>query len=395
MALIPEMASPEDLEHMGFEKLEDGEIKEGLKLILRAAKKYEDEGKLEDAARLYYYFGYFFLHRLGKPDMARKPLLKSASLYIKLIEAELDKFEVDIGRLNEFCSKTLSVFATVGDEKNLKKYAKYFAEIYEDLGKAYLDNDDILGAIRAYEDAFRYYKALGDPEATRRIADSLITAYGRLTEEKVAANDSAGAAEAFYRLSFYLLELFGYDTHYVEIMDTAARNYEKASKVAYSQGDLDGTTTYLLKAQYAYLLAGNTSRAKLIGLNNVRMAYQVVGSYQGAGDDRNAARKLLELAQALLAVGKLKEAFKAYHEAIRLDSRIENRILMRAALLKVHGAEKKSTGILSAVGDVEYYLDRGNKERAIEIADGTLRAIAELEPVIRMLHEAEGINTKE
>ncbi|ASJ03703.1 hypothetical protein A3L09_02895 [Thermococcus profundus] len=389
------MASPEDLEHMGFEKLEGGEIKEGLKLILRAAKKYEDEKKLEDAARLYYYFGYFFLNRLGKPEMARKPLLKSASLYIKLIEAELDRFEVDMVRLNEFCSKTLSVFATVGDERNLKKYAKYFAEIYEDLGKAYMDNDEVENAIRAYEDAFRYYKALGDPDSTKRIADSLITAYGRLTEEKVAANDSAGAAEAFYRLSFYLLEIFGYDTHYVEIMDTAARNYEKASKVSYSQGDLDGTTTHLLNAQYAYMLAGNSSRAKLIGINNIRMAYQVVGSYQRAGDDRNTARKLLELAQALLAVGKYKEAFKAYHEAVRLDSRIDNRIIMRAALLKIYGAEKRSAGILSAVGDVEYYLERGNRERAIELADGTLRAVPELESLIKMLHEAEGISVEE
>jgi len=395
LALIPDMASPEELEHMGFEHLRKGELKEGLKLILRAAKKYEDEGKLEDAARLYYYFGYFFLDRLKKPDKARPPLLKSAALYIDLIERELSRFDIDTERLNEYCTKTLSVFATVGDEKNLRKYAKYFAEIYEDMARSYMENDEIELAVKAYEDAFRYYKIVGDEEAIKRIADELITAYGRITEEKVAEGDAAGAAEAFYRLAGYVLEIFGYDAHYIEMMDTAARNYEKASKLAYSEGDLDGTTTYLLKAQYAYLLAGNTNRAKLIGLNNIRITYQVISSFQSAGRDKDVARKMLELGQSLLAVGKTKEAFKAYKESLNLESSLKSRTLMRIAILKIYGAQRKDARVLSAVCDAEYYLDRNNEVRAIEIANETLQGIPELEPLVKMLHEAEGISQEE
>ena len=395
MALIPDVASPEDLESMGFENLRKGELKEGLKLILRAAKRYEDEGKLEDAARLYYYFGYFFLDKLKKPDKARPPLLKSAALYIDLIEKELNRFDVDTGRLNEYCTKTLSVFATVGDEKNLKKYAKYFAEIYEDMAKGYIENDETELAVSAYEDAFRYYKIVGDKESIMRSAEELKTAYGRITEERVAKGDAAGAAEAFYRLAGYVLEIFGYDAHYVEMMDTAARNYEKASKLSYSQGDLDGTTTYLLKAQYTYLLAGNTNRAKLIGLNNIRITYQVISSYQSAGRDNDVARKLLELSQSLLAVGKTKEAFKAYRESLNLESSLRSRTIMRGAILKIYGAQKKDAQVLSVVSDVEYYLDRNNEVRAVEMADEVIRDIEELEPIVKMLHEAEGISQED
>jgi len=398
LALLPEMASPEELEEIGLKKLEEGrkrEINEGLKLILQAAKKYEDEKKLEDAARLYRYLGYFVLEKLKKPDKAKKPLLKSALLYIELIEEELTKFEVDVAKLNEYCTKTLSIFATVGDEKNLKKYARHFAEMYEDLARTYLDSDEIELAIRAFEDAFRYYKIVDDEDAIKRIADELITAYGRITEEKVAEGDAAGAAEAFYRLAGYVLALFGYDAHYIEMMDTAARNYEKASRLAYSEGDLDGTTTNLLKAQYSYLLAGNTSRAKLIGLNNVRITYQVVNSFQSAGRDKDVARKLLELAQSLLAVGKTREAFKAYEESLNLESSLRSRIVMRIAILKVYGAEKKDAHVLSTVYDAEYYLDRNDEARAIEIVDGVLNSLSELESLVNMLHEAEGISQKE
>lgn len=393
--LIPDVASPEDLEQMGFENLRKGELKEGLKLILRAAKRYEEEGKLEDAARLYYYFGYFFLDRLKKPDKARPPLLKSAALYIDLIEKELSRFDVDTLRLNEYCTKTLSVFATVGDEKNLKKYAKYFAEIYEDIARSYLESDGIGLAVRAYEDAFRYYKIVGDDEAIKRIADGLITVYGRITEEKVAKGDAAGAAEAFYRLAGYVLEIFGYDAHYIEMMDTAARNYEKASKLAYSRGNLDGTTTYLLKSQYSYLLAGNTNRSKLMGLNSIRITYQVISSFQSAGRDRDVARKLLELGQSLLAVGKTKEAFKAYKESLNLESSLRSRVVMRAAILKIYGAQRKDAQVLSAVSDVEYYLDRNNEVRAVGIANETLQSIEEVEPLVKMLHEAEGISQED
>lgn len=391
MAMLPEIASPEDLEQLGFKKVEEGELKEGLKLILRAAKKYEDERKLEDAARLYFYLGYFFLGRLKKPETARKPLLKSASLYIKLIDQELGGFEIDTRRLNDFCSRALSVFASLGDEANLKKYAKYFAEMYEDLAKGYEESGELEKAIMTYEDAFRYYKILNEEESVKRIADAIVTTFGRITEERVASDDSAGAGDAFYKLSFYVLELFGYGTHFIEMMETAARNYERASKLSYSEGDLDGTTSYLLKSQYAYLLAGNSKRAKLIGLNNVRILYQVVGAHQKRNDTAGVSRKLLELAMSLFAVGKVRDSFKVYRESLNISENLEKRAVMRAAVLKVHAAKGRSAALLSLVGDMEYYIERGNPARAVELAEAYLSKVPELEETVRLLHEAEGI----
>ncbi|ASJ00160.1 hypothetical protein A3K92_00985 [Thermococcus gorgonarius] len=392
MTILPDLASPEDLERMGFKKLQEGEIKEGLKLILRAAKKYEEEKKFEDAARLYRYFGYFFLGRLRKPDMAKKPLLKSASLYIELIEEELAKFEVDVNKLSEYISKTLSIFATIGDEKNLKKYAKYFAEIYEDLANAYRENENLSLAIKTYEDAFRYYKILEDEESIKRIADILVTIYGELAEKMLEDRKFEKAAEAFYKVATYVLELFGYGSHYIEMMDTAAKNYEKASKIAYSQGDLDGTTSYLLKAQYAYLLAGNANRAKLIGLNNARMLYQVISSHQKEGNERKAGEKFLELSQALLSMGKTTEAFKVYKEALNRIGDLKTKALMRAAILKVYGAEKKNENALLAVEEANYYLERGEAARAITLLNSVLLNIEELKPTVELLYEAEGLS---
>lgn len=391
MPILPDIASPEDLEGLGFKKIESGEIKEGLKFILRAAKKYEDERKLEDAARLYRYFGYFFLEKLQKPDKARAPLLKSAFLYIELIEEEINRFEVDVSRLGEYISNTLAIFATIGDEKNLKKYAKYFAEIYEDLGKTYYENENLEMAIMAYENAFRYYKIISDEESIKRIADRLIDIYGEIAEKRLEEGDNGGAADAFYKLAFYVLELFGYDAHYIEMMDTAAKNYEKASKIAYSQGDLDGTTTYLFKAQYAYLLAGNSNRAKLIGLNNIRILYQVISSYQREGDEENAARKLFELSRSLLAVGKLKEAFRTYKEVLTTAGDLATKAMMRTAILKKYGAERKDEQALIAVREAEYYLERENPARAMMILDSVLLNVEELKPLVDLLHEAEGI----
>ncbi|MDV3103113.1 hypothetical protein [Thermococcus waiotapuensis] len=392
LAILPDLASPEDLEGIGFKKLQEGEIKEGLKLILQAAKKYEEEKKLEDAARLYQYSGYFSLEKLKKPDIAKKPLLKSASLYIELIERELEKLEVDTDRLGEYISKTLSIFATIRDEKNLKKYAKYFAEIYEDLANTYRENENISLAIKTYEDAFRYYKLLEDEESIKRIADILITIYGELAEKTLQDGKIGKAAEAFYRVATYVLELFDYGSQYIEMMDTAAKNYEKASKIAYSQGDLDETTSYLLEAQYAYLLAGNANRAKLIGLNNTRMLYQVITSHQKEGDERKAGEKFLELSQALLLIGKTEEAFKAYREALSRIGDLKTKALMRAAILKVYGAEKKDKNVLLVAEEANYYIERGDASRAITLLNSVLLNTEELRPVVELLHEAEGLS---
>ncbi len=383
-------ASPEELEELGFKYIDDGKVKDGLKLILRAAKGYEEKGDKENAARLYRYLGYFLAKRAGI-EKARPSLLKSAYLYIDLIEEEISRPEVDIDRLDEYCFSVLEIFATLNDTRLLNKYALEFAGIYEDLGNSYEEVNDVSLAIRAYESAFRYYRLSGSEEEAKKIAEKLITLYGQIAESKLSEGDAGAAADAFYELARYTRAIFGYDAHFTEMMDTAAKNYEKASKLAYSEGDLDGTTSYLVKAQYAYLLAGNIGRAKLIGINTIRMLNQVVSSHRASGNDKMASEKLMEIAEALIGVGKVEEAMATYKSALELMSGLKPRARVRLAVAKVYAAQKKSAEVLEEVDIAEFHLKKNNLAKAFEVADKILEKRDELAEIRRKIQEAEGI----
>lgn len=391
MATTIGLEGPEELEQLAFKKINEGKIKDGLKLILRAARGYEKEERKEDAARLYKYLGFVLREKAGLIEKARPFLLKSAYLYIDLIEEEITRLEVDIDTLDEYCSNVLEIFLTLKDERNLRKYAEEFAAIYEDLGKSYQDNDDISMAIRAYESAYRYYEITDDIESYKRIAETLIALYGQAAEERLKKGDSRGAAEAFYKLASFIRAIFGYDIHFIEMMDTAGKNFEKASKVAYSNGDLDETTTCLVKAQYAYLLAKNYNRSKLIGINTIRMLYQIISSHRSRGDDEKAAEKLVELAEALIGVRKIEEAMQAYKSALEIKSDLCFRVKIRLAILKQFAASKGDENILEEVEKVEYYASKKNYMKALELAENTLQKMSELEEIRNMLYEAEGI----
>ncbi len=383
-------ASPEELEELGFKYIDDGKVKDGLKLILRAAKGYEEKGDKENAARLYHYLGYFLAKRAGI-EKARPSLLKSAYLYIDLIEEEISRPEVDIDRLDEYCFSVLEIFATLNDTRLLNKYALEFAGIYEDLGNSYEEVNDVSLSIRAYESAFRYYRLSGSEEEAKRIAEKLITLYGQVAESKLSEGDAGGAADAFYELARYTRAIFGYDAHFTEMMDTAAKNYEKASKLAYSEGDLDRTTGYLVKAQYSYLLAGNSGRAKLIGINTIRMLNQVVSSHRASGNDKMASEKLLEIAEALIGVGKVEEAMITYKSALELTSGLKPKAKVRLAVAKVYAAQKKSAEVLEEVDIAEFHLKKNNLVKAFEVADKILEKRDELAEIRRKIQEAEGI----
>ena len=383
-------ASPEELEELGFKYIDEGKVKEGLKLILRAARGYEEKKDKENAARLYRYLGYFLAKRVGI-EKARPSLLKSAYLYIDLIEEEISKPEVDIDRLDDYCFSVLEIFVTLNDTRLLGKYAREFAGIYEDLGNSYEEANDVSLAIRAYESAFSYYRLTGSKEEASRIAEKLITLYGQIAESKLSEGDVGGAADAFYELARYTRVIFGYDAHFTEMMDTAARNYEKASKLAYSEGDLDRTTSYLVKAQYAYLLAGNSGRAKLIGINTVRMLNQVVSSHRASGNDKMASEKLLEIAEALIGVGKVEEAMATYKSALELMSGLKHRTRVRLAVAKVYASQKKSAEVLEEIDVVEFHLKKNNPVKAFEVADKILEKRDELAEIRRKIQEAEGI----
>ena len=174
------------------------------------------------------------------------------------------------------------------------------------------------------------------------------------------------------------------------MMDTAAKNFEKASKIAYSRGDLDGTTSCLVKAQYAYLLAKNFSRAKLIGLNTARMLYQIVSSYRAKGDDEMAAEKLTELTEALIGMGKLNEAMEAYKSVLETKSDLRFRVRVRIAALKQFAASTGSEEVLADIETVEYYFNKKAYLRALELAENAMMREG-LKEAANRIHEAEGI----
>ncbi|WP_456421460.1 hypothetical protein [Thermococcus sp.] len=381
---------PEELEELGFKYIDEGKTKEGLKLILRAAKGYENRGDKENAARLYRYLGYFLAKRAGI-EKARPSLLKSAYLYIDLIEREISRPEVDIDALDDYCFSVLEAFATLNDARLLGKYSMEFAGIYEDLGSSYEESGDISLAIRAYESAFRYYRLAGSEENAKKVAEKLISLYGQIAETKLSEGDAGAAADAFYELARYTKVIFGYDAHFREMMDTAAKNYERASKLAYSEGDLDRTTTYLLKAQYAYLLAGNSGRAKLIGINTIRMLNQVVSAHRASGDERGAARKLLEATETLIGIGKVEEAMTAYRSALDSMSGLKPKTRVRLAVAKVYASQKRSVEVLEEIDIVEFYLKKNNISKAFEVADKILEKRDELAEIRKKIQEAEGI----
>jgi len=385
------LGSPEDMEHLAFKRFSDGKIKDGLKLLLRAAKGYESEGMKEDAARLYKYLGLLLVRKIGSVEKARPSLLKSAYLYLDMIDSELAKPEVDVDLLDEYCTNVLEIFLTLKDERNLIKYAEEFTTIYEDLAEAYKDNADVSMAVRAYEIAYIYYRMIGNEEGYKRISETMITLYGQLAEERLEKGDVEKAADAFYRLATFIHALFGYDIHFIEMMDTAAKNYEKAGKLAYSSGNLPKTTTLLVKAQYAYLLARNTSRAKLIGINTVKMLNQLVKSYRSVGDEESASKKLVELGEALIGIGKLEEGFQAYKKALEVLTGLEPKTRVRLAVLKKFASERGDAEVLEKIELVEYYLSRGKQSRALDIAEKALIVIPDVERILELLHRAEGI----
>jgi len=387
--------APEDLEQMGFRRITNGKIGEGLKALLRAAKAYESKGYLLDSARIYKYIGMFMLNRTGSIEKSRPPLLRSAYLYVQLISREIEKEEVNLDRLEEFCMNVLEIFSAIEDSQSIQKYAKEFANMYEDLGDAYYNADDFLAAIKVYEAALRHYRIIDDKEGVRLISEKLVTLYGKIAEEKLEKNDNIGAADIFFKVAFFIKDLFGYDIHFMEMMDTAGKNYEKASKLSYAEGDLDKTTELLVKAQYAYLLGRNFNRAKLIGLNVSRMLYQVIGTYKSINELETAAKKSMELVKALIALGKFENAIEVYKNVLELSAKLEYKVEIRKSILEYLAALKSDVYILGILESVEFYIKKKKYNEALELIENAfVRYREELGKIQKLLYSAEGLGRK-
>ncbi len=385
--------APEDLEQMGFRKITNGKIGEGLKTLLQAAKAYESRGSTLEAARIYRYIGMFMLNRTNSVDKSRPPLLKSAYLYIRLISDEIEKEEVNLDRLEDFCLNVLEIFSTLGDMKNLHRYAKEFAKMYEDLGDAYYSAEDITTSIRVYEASLRHYRIIKDEEGIRLISEKLVTLYGKVAEERLEKNDHVGAADIFFRVAFFIKDLFGYDLHFMEMMDTAGKNYEKASKLSYAEGDLDKTTELLVKAQYSYLLGRNFNRAKLIGLNVSRMLYQIITTYKSMGDLDAAAKKLMELSKAMIGLGKFENAIEVYRSILDISEKLEYKVAVRKSVLAYLAAVKSDINLLEIIDAVEFYIKKKRYNEALELIEEAFEQhTKDLSKIKKLLYSAEGVS---
>jgi len=386
------LSSPEELEGEGYKNIKEGNLKDGIKMLVRAAKKYEESGELKKAASLYKEAGLLLKDRLRLHEQAKPLIRRVAYLHIKLIEREVDKNEVNLVKLTNSCLSVIEAFTLLEDDNNLKKYAREFAKMFEDLGTNYLEANEVDSAIVSYESAYRYYDLIGDKEGIKKIAGKLIEIFGRIAEEAISEERYEDSGEAFEKVANYVKTIFGYDEKYKELMETAGKHYEKASKLAYAEGDLENLTRLLLKAQYSYLLARNFNRANLIGLNLIKMLNQVVNNLRSEGLFDKVGEKLMEFAEALIALGKIENAMKVYKEALdESGGLIDLRARIRISVIKYLAAKEQDLNMLRALDTIQFLIRNAKFLDAIELAENAIRKYEGGEEILREIYKAEGI----
>ncbi|AMM54311.1 hypothetical protein [Pyrococcus kukulkanii] len=386
------ISTPEELEREGYKYIKEGKIKDGVKMLVRAAKGYEEKRDIQKAASLYKEAGILLRNKLGVYEQAKPIMLRAAYLYLRIIEREVDKSEVNLDRLTNSCLSVIEAFTFLGDQEHVKKYAEEFAKMYEDLGSSYEEAGEIESAIVAYESAYRYYDLLSNKEGIERIAGRLVEIYGRIAEDAISNEMYEESAEAFERVANYIKTIFGYDERYRELMETAGKHYEKASKLAYAEGDLETMTRLLLKAQYAYLLARNFNRANLIGVNLIKMLNQVIENYRSSGRFDVVGDKLIELAEALVGLGKFENAMKVYREALEeTEGRIDIRARIRTSIIKYIAAKEMKLEMLRILDAVDFLMKHAKFLDAMELAEEAIRKYEEGEKILKAMYQAEGV----
>ncbi|ASJ15591.1 hypothetical protein A3L04_00125 [Thermococcus chitonophagus] len=386
------MSTPEELEREGYQRIKEGKIKDGVKMLVRAAKGYEEKRDIQKAASLYKEAGALLRDKLGLYEQAKPLMLRAAYLYLKVIEGEIDKPEVNLERLTNSCLNVIEAFTFLGDQEHVRKYAEEFAKMYEDLGSNYEEAGEIESAIVAYESAYRYYDLLNNKEGVERIAGRLVEIYGKIAEDAIENEMYEESAEAFERVANYIKTIFGYDERYRELMETAGKHYEKASKLAYAEGDLETMTRLLLKAQYAYLLARNFNRANLIGVNLIKMLNQVIENYRSSGRFDVVGDKLIELAEALVGLGKFENAMKIYREALEeTGGRIDIRARIRISTIKYIAAKEMSLDLLRVLDAIDFLMKHAKFLDAMELAEEAIRKYEEGEKILKFMYQAEGV----
>ncbi|MCD6141004.1 MAG: hypothetical protein J7J05_08875 [Thermococcus sp.] len=364
-------SSPGELELAGKTMITKGEFKKGINLLIKSAREYEFQKRFLDAARMYRYIGDLILN-VNPQDLkdARPFLLKSAYHYLDILEREVEVENPNLELLDEFCSNILRVFEILGEKEKFEKYAREFGAMYKNLGDTKLKEKNIQTAIMSYETARRYYKIIHYRKGIEETVSILLDLFGKGAEIFVSKKEYQKAGDTFFRLGFIVKDIFGYDSHFMELMEDAGRNYERASKEWYSKGDLYTTAKILLNAEYSYLLADNAKRVKLVGLNASKMFYQLVEEYRRARFVNELGEALLMLSKALFGIDKLLDGLKTYKSLmIEAEVGLEYKYHVRRALMLYLAAKEKSKNYLEFVEQMEFYAKREAYAQAIEIAE--------------------------
>ncbi|ALV63228.1 hypothetical protein ADU37_CDS15290 [Thermococcus sp. 2319x1] len=364
-------SSPDELELSGKSLVTKGELKTGIKLLIKSAREYEKQKRILDAARIYRYIGDLILSANPQALKDARPfLLKSAYHYLDILEREVEAEDPNLELLNEFCSNILRIFEILGEKDKFEKYAKEFAVMYKSMGDTYIKEKKSQKAIESYEAAYRYYRIINDSAGIEDMASILLDLYGKGVEVFVAKKEYQKAGDTFFKLAFIVKDVFGYDEHFMELMENAGRNYERAGREWYANGNLYHTSKSFLNAEYSYLLAGNSQRTKLIGLNTTKMLYQLAGEYRKKGFMGELGDTLLMLAQSFFALDKILEGLKAYKDLLlEVETTLEHRYRIRKALLLYLAAKERSRNYLELVEHMDFYAKREAYAQAIELAE--------------------------
>jgi tetratricopeptide (TPR) repeat protein len=327
---------PKGLELRGLELLSSDNVEEGVSLLLQAIKLYESVGAYASVGRVYQFLGEQYL-KIGEVKTAEQFLKRGAYYYSLVVEEKASKIRDirDVRNLDMLASKILLIFTELGDEERVRRYAFEFGKLFETIA---LENSGMLKTL-LLEYAYFYYKLSGEENHIKSLVLTLLDNYEEEIRTAKAKRDYVKMGE-YYRKSAHLtLELEGHGDNYISLMKESGRYFENAGKEFYAQGRLDKAGKYLVEAEYSYLLAGDTRRAKLIANNVIKILKQQLVQHKKAGNREIVEDVLMNLTKAYMGVGLVDEALSYYKALIEEFFNLTHRFKIRYyAVLYVIGS---------------------------------------------------------
>jgi tetratricopeptide (TPR) repeat protein len=108
------------------------------------------------------------------------------------------------------------------------------------------------------------------------------------------------------------------------------------------------------------------------------------------GEEEKASEKLMELSEVLVGIGKFKEAMEPYKSSLDYGG-LSFRVRIRLAVMKKHAAIEGDESILNDVDNIEYYLEKNRYDKALELAEESMKKREGLKELLEAIHTSEGI----